>query len=131
MLSAIWAGDTLVAAHFGVANRGILHYWFPVYDPAFHRYSPGTQLLLDVCRGAAERGIHTIDLGYGQHAFKHKFTNQYKYVSCVVLKPGVVGDFTARRAYHLKNWVKTSGMGGVARSIVRKLHPGFGKQGFE
>ena len=35
MLSAVYAGPHLVAAHFGLRAGPVLHWWFPVYDPNF------------------------------------------------------------------------------------------------
>ena len=40
MLSVLSTGGRLVAAHFGMASRSVLNWWFPVYDVAFARYSP-------------------------------------------------------------------------------------------
>ena len=34
VLSALYAGDQLLAAHFGICNRRTLHWWFSAYDPA-------------------------------------------------------------------------------------------------
>lgn len=39
VLSVLWAGDHMVGAHFGMLTEETLHYWFPVYDPAFHKLS--------------------------------------------------------------------------------------------
>ena len=41
MLSAVYAGDQLVAAHLGMRSRRVLHGWFPVYNREFERHSPG------------------------------------------------------------------------------------------
>jgi CelD/BcsL family acetyltransferase involved in cellulose biosynthesis len=45
MLAALYAGDRLVAAHFGVRSDRTLHYWFPAFNPEFGRYTPGWLLI--------------------------------------------------------------------------------------
>jgi CelD/BcsL family acetyltransferase involved in cellulose biosynthesis len=75
MLSTLHAGDRLVAAHFGMRSRRVLHWWFPVYDEAFGRYSPGGVLLVKLAESAAGAGLATIDLGKGEDAYKGSFAN--------------------------------------------------------
>jgi CelD/BcsL family acetyltransferase involved in cellulose biosynthesis len=72
-LSLLYAGDQMVAGHFGVRSLTAWHYWFPTYDRRFARYSPGSLLLLDMARVAPALGIRYIDLGRGAEAYKSKF----------------------------------------------------------
>ncbi|MEO9931852.1 MAG: GNAT family N-acetyltransferase [Rhodopirellula bahusiensis] len=72
--SVLWAGDTPVATHIGMIEHGRLHYWFPTYDPAFARYSPGTALFTEILRAATPHGIHCVDMGYGEQPYKKKQT---------------------------------------------------------
>mgnify|MGYP002131291180 CR=1 FL=1 len=44
-LSALYAGDTLVAAHLGMRSPQAWHWWFPVYASAHAAHSPGALLL--------------------------------------------------------------------------------------
>jgi CelD/BcsL family acetyltransferase involved in cellulose biosynthesis len=76
VLSALYAGDKLVAAHFGMRAGTTLHYWYPVYDVDYRRYSPGTQLFLDIAKESATRGVEKIDFGYGEDPYKDKLTNR-------------------------------------------------------
>ncbi len=76
MLSVLRAGDNIVAAHYGILENGLLHYWFPAYDPAFGRYSPGTALFTGIVRQATDYGIHCVDMGYGEQPYKLKQTDQ-------------------------------------------------------
>ncbi|GAY12231.1 GNAT family N-acetyltransferase [Pseudonocardia sp. N23] len=69
-VSALWAGDRLVAAHLGLHSESVLSWWFPAYDPEFGRYSPGILLLLAIAEAAAERGVTQLDLGRGAHDYK-------------------------------------------------------------
>ncbi|HEX4964108.1 MAG TPA: GNAT family N-acetyltransferase [Thermoanaerobaculia bacterium] len=63
ILSALWAGDALVAAHLGMRWRHVWHWWFPTYDRKYARYSPGVVLDLLMAESAPALGIQRIDLG--------------------------------------------------------------------
>ncbi len=41
VMSTLHAGDTWVASHFGLRCCGVLHYWFPVYNPEMSSFGPG------------------------------------------------------------------------------------------
>ncbi len=75
LLSVLRAGDDVVAAHFGMIENGLLHYWFPTYDTRFARFSPGTALFKQIIRFAGDQGIRCIDMGYGEQAYKRKQTD--------------------------------------------------------
>ncbi len=77
MFSALYAGDRLVAAHFGMRSATVWHYWFPAYDLAFSKYSPGVILLLKMAEAAPAMGIKTIDLGCGEHSYKERLMNGF------------------------------------------------------
>jgi CelD/BcsL family acetyltransferase involved in cellulose biosynthesis len=75
VLSTLWAGETLVAAHLGMRSRSLLHWWFPAHDPAQAKLAPGRILLLEVIRHAAEAGLAGIDLGAGEEGYKRRFAD--------------------------------------------------------
>lgn len=70
LLSAVYAGDELVAAHFGLTSRGVWHWWFPTYDRRWARYSPGLILLLQMAQAADGLGIQRLELGRGSEPYK-------------------------------------------------------------
>jgi CelD/BcsL family acetyltransferase involved in cellulose biosynthesis len=72
VLSTLHFGDTLVAGHFGIRSEQALHWWFPVYDPAFAAFSPGWILLRELARVAPELGFTRIDLGRGDDEYKRR-----------------------------------------------------------
>jgi CelD/BcsL family acetyltransferase involved in cellulose biosynthesis len=53
----------------------VLHYWFPTYNHAFSRYSPGLLLLSAIAKHADSRGYSRIDLGKGDDAYKSRVAN--------------------------------------------------------
>ncbi len=89
VLTALRAGDRLVAAHFGLLGHDRLSWWFPAYDPEFGRYSPGLILLLAVIGEAAQQGVPVIDLGRGEHGYKLRVTGRFSEVAegCVDAYP--------------------------------------------
>jgi CelD/BcsL family acetyltransferase involved in cellulose biosynthesis len=72
VLSALHAGDGIVALHFGLRATSTLSYWFPTYDPAASRYSPGLVLLLMIIEAAGASGLRRIDLGVGEEEYKRR-----------------------------------------------------------
>lgn len=65
IVSTLFAGDTWVAAHFGLASARTLHSWLPVYNPELARFSPGRLLLRALLEAAAARRMRTVDFGAG------------------------------------------------------------------
>lgn len=75
--SALYAGDRLIAAHFGLRTAELLHWWFPAYDLALARLGPGINLVNQCAMAASEVGIRTIDFGRGDEDFKQHFANSH------------------------------------------------------
>ena len=70
LLSVLYADGKPVAAHFGLRSEHVLACWFPAYDPAYARYSPGLVLHLRMARAAAGDGMAYLDLGRGAKEYK-------------------------------------------------------------
>lgn len=75
MLSTLYVGDRLAAAHFGMRTKRACHWWFPTYDSDLNKYSPGLILLLELAAHCAEEGIEHIDLGRGDERYKTAFAS--------------------------------------------------------
>ncbi|MDF0602097.1 GNAT family N-acetyltransferase [Psychromarinibacter sp. C21-152] len=74
-LSTLYAGDRLVAAHFGMRSGTAWHWWFPGYDAEMSAYTPGLALLLRCAEQAAAEGLVELDLGRGAERYKREFAN--------------------------------------------------------
>lgn len=74
--SALYAGDRLIAAHFGLRTGDMLHWWFPAYDLALHKLGPGISLIQHCAMESPQRGIEMIDFGKGDEPFKLHFANR-------------------------------------------------------
>jgi len=75
ILSILWAGDHPVSGHFGFQAERRLHYYIPSHDVQFGRYSPGTELMLQLTQSAEQNQVDQIDLGYGESDLKDRFAN--------------------------------------------------------
>ncbi|HEX5089019.1 MAG TPA: GNAT family N-acetyltransferase [Nocardioides sp.] len=101
IMSTLHFGDTLVAAHFGIRSQRVLHWWFPVYDPAFASFAPGWILLRELAIVAPELGLERIDLGRGDDEYKRRArTGEVEVAAGVVTASAVrrVGHTARRRA---------------------------------
>lgn len=124
MLSVLYAGDRMVAAHFGMRSATVWHYWFPAYDPAYAKYSPGVILLLKMAESAPAQGLKIIDLGCGEHSYKWRLMNGFvPTAKGSVELPGVVT--TARRVQQtplrVRRWVGRTPLGGLARRMRDRI----------
>lgn len=81
ILSVLYAGGRPIAAHFGLRTERVLACWFPAYDPAYSKYSPGLILHLRMAEAAAADGIAYLDLGRGQKEYKDSLKTRELMVS--------------------------------------------------
>lgn len=98
-MAAMHAGDKLVAVEFSLHAGRHYHFWFPVYEPALARCSPGILLSMDTMRLAAAEGFRVFDFGFEGETYKKYFINARQTVrEAIVVRPGAVqalGDLTA------------------------------------
>lgn len=100
VLSALYAGDQLVAAQFGLRSRRIFVGWFTAYDIRFRKYTPGLIHLKQLAEEMAAAGIQVIDMGAGaKNYYKETMKNDDGYFA-----HGVVTDRSVLGAtYHARN----------------------------
>lgn len=127
LLSGLWAGDHLVAAHFGMLSGNTLHYWFPAYDEKFARYSPGNQLLKEMVRACIDRGIERIDLGYGRSPLKDRFANGATTVVAGCFALSDVDAWVGCQRYRFREALRRAPFRHAGKRLVRAVAPGFGR----
>lgn len=119
MLSAVYAGPHLLAAHFGLRAGPVLHWWFPVYDPAFAQLSPGWLLLNAVIAAAPDLELDRIELGRGVDDYKRRAMTGHH----LVCKGAVIRSRLRRRVARGRRGfvaaVKNSRMAPALRGAVR------------
>jgi CelD/BcsL family acetyltransferase involved in cellulose biosynthesis len=128
MLSALYIGDRLAAAHFGMRSGRVLHWWFTAYDPELSKYSPGSQLLLELVKAGGSLGLARIDLGKGPEPYKRDFMT-----GAIALAEGSVDTRTItcglRRAWHrAHHWARESPLRGPAAvpwRLIRRVRDQF------
>lgn len=76
VLSVLRCRDKIVAAHFGLRFKNVLHVWFPVYDQSYSKYSPGRILFKHLFEAGAIQGITMFDRGEGDTPAKRDFSNE-------------------------------------------------------
>jgi CelD/BcsL family acetyltransferase involved in cellulose biosynthesis len=121
ILSTLHVGDSLVAAHFGIRSDHVLHWWFPVYDPAYAQLSPGWILLRELVAATPGLGVLRIDLGRGDDEYKRRAKTGE-----IVVSQGIVTRSRTlrmlRRARHSTiNAAKASPAGPVLRQMARRV----------
>jgi CelD/BcsL family acetyltransferase involved in cellulose biosynthesis len=119
VLSAIYAGPHLLAAHFGLRAGPVLHWWFPVYDPQFARFSPGWVLLRAVTDAAPEMAIERIDLGRGIDDYKRRAMTGYQVVCQGAVFRSPLRHLTWRARHDVVAAVKSSRVAPALRGAVR------------
>jgi CelD/BcsL family acetyltransferase involved in cellulose biosynthesis len=121
VLSALYAGEELVAAHFGMRSRTVWHYWFPSYNEQFSKYSPGLLLLLEMAEASETLGIRSIDLGKGSSFYKDRLKSCSVPIAegCIEL-PSVASSLRRWRR-GAEAWAKTSALAAPARYPGRAL----------
>lgn len=126
VLSVLYAGDNLVAGHFGIRTRTDLFYWFPDFDIRYARYSPGVSLLMHLSQAAANAGIQKIHLGHGSDQFKSRFTNRAHSLSCGCVSTSGFAQAIKQQTHVFKKWVKSSRFHPITKRLIRTLNPAFG-----
>ncbi len=120
-LSALYAGDTLVAAHLGMRSPGVWHWWFPVYEHTLAAYSPGGLLLLNVAQAAAAQGHAMLDLGKGEDAYKQSFADgSLPLAEGWVHRPALSTAWLAARG-KMRRWAQSTSWLQPLRPLVRRM----------
>jgi CelD/BcsL family acetyltransferase involved in cellulose biosynthesis len=108
VLSALYLGERLAAAHLGMRSGAVLHYWFPAYDPAQATSSAGQICFVELARAAANLGVRRIDLGKGREPYKLRLMSGSIAVAegALDLRPAVA---LATRSWHRAlDWARDS-----------------------
>jgi CelD/BcsL family acetyltransferase involved in cellulose biosynthesis len=106
MLSALYAGDHLVAVHFGMRSDKVLHAWFPAHDREWGKYSPGNILTVLLARECEALGVSRLDFGKGSEKFKLTFGNGSLKVAEGNVDVQPLVTFARRSFATTRSWVK-------------------------
>ncbi|ONI73159.1 hypothetical protein ALI144C_45310 [Actinosynnema sp. ALI-1.44] len=120
LLSTVYAGPHLLAAHFGIRADGVLHWWFPVFERKFGSYSPGWVLLREVVRAAPQLGITRIDLGRGEDEYKRRAMTGSSTVCIGAITSGL-GTSARRLRRAAVDAAKSSPIAPQLKAVLRKF----------
>jgi CelD/BcsL family acetyltransferase involved in cellulose biosynthesis len=121
ILSTVHAGDHLIAAHFGMRSGGVLHWWFPVYDPQFSSFAPGWILLRELVGAAPELGIERIDFGRGDDEYKRRAKTGEMSVAQGVVSRNSAYRVVRRARNSMMTAAKQSALAPQLRRMARRL----------
>jgi len=108
VLSAVYFGDRLAAAHLGIRTPQLLQYWIPGYDPSLGKFSPGLACLMAVAREASIRGIVRIDLGVGEQRFKLRACNETRDVATATVQADPAVGALLTTLDGIRSWARAS-----------------------
>ncbi len=73
-LISLYAGERLVAAHFGARADGWFHPWIGAFDMDLKAHSPGMVHQVEAIAAMDALGLRVYDLGAGEDHWKQQFT---------------------------------------------------------
>ncbi|WP_166828975.1 GNAT family N-acetyltransferase [Thalassoroseus pseudoceratinae] len=120
-LSGLFAGDHLIALHFGMCCHSTYVSMIPAHDDQFSRYSPGMILHLEMIRFACEQGVREIDLGRGINRVKAALmtTTRRLAIGSVDCRP--FRRFATNYWYMLRNFAHSSQLGNRMLMMTRQI----------
>jgi CelD/BcsL family acetyltransferase involved in cellulose biosynthesis len=107
-LTALYAGDRLVATTFAIRSRRVLHSWFPTYDRSLAKYSPGLIQLLELARACADAGLERLDLGKGEERYKRHLQSGSTTIAEGAVDRRPITAAVKRGWYSTKRWIRSS-----------------------
>lgn len=75
LLVSLYAGETLVAGHFGIRQGMVFHPWIASANPDFAAASPGQLFLGHAIRAMQGMGVTIYDLGPGHDHYKRPYAS--------------------------------------------------------
>jgi CelD/BcsL family acetyltransferase involved in cellulose biosynthesis len=127
VLSCLYVGESLIAAHFGMRSKTVWHSWFPAYSQEWRAYSPGMVLLVEIIRAGAGQGMGYLDFGKGMSTYKKRFMTDAIDVGEGRVEIASVINSARRVRERAEEWARTSALrpillfgGRVVRWIERR-----------
>jgi CelD/BcsL family acetyltransferase involved in cellulose biosynthesis len=121
VLSTVYAGEHLLAAHFGIRSGSVLHWWFPVYDPEHSALAPGWILLRELVQAAPALGVGRIDFGRGDDEYKRRAKTGEVLVAQGVVTRSSAYKVVRRARNSLITAAKQSAIAPQLKTIARRL----------
>lgn len=115
LMIGLYAGDELVAGHFGVRLGGVYHPWIASTNPAYGAWSPGQLFFLRAIAAMPELGLTRYDLGPGHDHYKRAYAFTQTPVQSGAVMAANVAGLMASSVESAWNLAGAGGNGVVAR----------------
>ena len=116
----LYAGERLVAGHFGVRQGGVYHPWIASTDPELAAWSPGQVFLGRAIAAMPEMGLTTYDLGPGHEHYKRPYALTTRMIGEGVATAANLGGRAAQVSEQAWSLAGAHGQGPVGR-LRRRL----------
>jgi CelD/BcsL family acetyltransferase involved in cellulose biosynthesis len=73
VLSTLYCGPAWLATCLSLAYKDVFHIWFPAYNHAYRRFSPGHVLFFKLFEHATNEGYRIFDFGEGAAQYKRRY----------------------------------------------------------
>lgn len=93
LMFGLYAGERLVAGHFGVRHGQAYHMWICSHDPQLGRYSPGQAIFFKLIEAMPSLGITLYDLGAGMGHYKQLYARSQTIVADGAISTGPFSGF--------------------------------------
>ena len=116
----LYAGDRLVAGHFGIRQGGFYHPWIASTDPELGAWSPGQVFLGRAIAAMTDMGLTTYDLGPGHEHYKRPYALTIRALGEGVATAANLGGRAAQMSEQAWNLAGAQGSGAVGK-LRRRL----------
>jgi CelD/BcsL family acetyltransferase involved in cellulose biosynthesis len=103
-ITQLYFGDHLAALEFGLRAGTAMHSWFPAFDIAYGKVSPGILLMDGMIEACGHRGILKVDLGPGFDQYKRHASNAPVQVWSGTLPISPWRHLATRKLIALQHW---------------------------
>lgn len=121
LLSVLRVKGEIASISYALRSGRVLHGWFMAYNHDLARFSPGTQLLLEIIKYAPNTGIERFDLGKGPESYKRQFmTGANRIVEGAIdIRPSTL--FARRAFWRTREWIRKSPLYQPAQTPIRLM----------
>ena len=116
----LYAGDRLVAGHFGIRLGGVYHPWIASTDPALAAWSPGQVFLLRAIDAMGPLGLTSYDIGPGHDHYKKPYARTVRRIGQGLAATDSAFGLAAKVAESTWMWAG-AGREGFVDKVKRRL----------
>ena len=108
LFSTLFVDDIPIAVSLSLSTPHTTHVWFPSYNRAFSRYSPGIILFLEMGKALSQEGVQKIDFGPGPQQYKRRLTSKATAVAIGAIDCSATKRIARRTWYQTRQWLRNT-----------------------